>query len=224
MISLPPWANGPFELLVHAEGHLRNGDDFDRRIALISFDNAIEVAITTYLTLNPIQRGGRSYPKAEVDKWLNNYHTKLDFLEAEIAARCSSWQVDKSHIVWAHDHRNEQYHGGHKGTPEKNVLKIVRDAALWVFAMLFEVCEAEAALENAIIDRALPGAPAPDKRLDVAIDAQYGVITVGEQSYYVSELLFAVDYTAYRDLGGRLCTPPEESAQEAEGTEGEKQP
>jgi hypothetical protein len=51
VISLPPWANGPFELLVHAEGHLRNGDDFDRRIALISFDNAIEVAITTYLTL-----------------------------------------------------------------------------------------------------------------------------------------------------------------------------
>ena len=85
MNSLPPWANGPFELLVHADGHLIGGEDFDRRIALISFDNAIEVAITTYLTLNPIQRGNRSYPKADVEKWLNNYHSKLDFMEQELS-------------------------------------------------------------------------------------------------------------------------------------------
>jgi hypothetical protein len=80
MISLPPWANGPFELLLHAEGHLRAGEDFDRRIALISFDNAIEVAITTYLTLNPIQRGNRCYENIDVEKWLNNYPSKLAFV------------------------------------------------------------------------------------------------------------------------------------------------
>ncbi len=115
MTSLPPWANGPFELLLHAEGHLREGGDFDRRIALISFDNAIEVAIATYLTLNPIQRGGRHYSKSDVDKWLNNYHARLEFLEAELVRRGVAWSIDRSHIVWAHDHRNEQYHGGHKG-------------------------------------------------------------------------------------------------------------
>jgi hypothetical protein len=53
MNNLPPWADGPFELIVHAEMHLRKGEDFDRRIALISFDNSIEVSITTYLTLHP---------------------------------------------------------------------------------------------------------------------------------------------------------------------------
>src|SRR5206468_4760725 len=111
MNPLPPWANGPFELLVHAEGHLIDGEDFDRRIALISFDNAIEVAITTYLTLNPIQRGGRSYPKADVEKWLDNYHTKLEFLEFELDKRSTGWSVEKSYIIWVHDHRNEQYHG-----------------------------------------------------------------------------------------------------------------
>lgn len=216
---LPPWANGPFELLVHAEGHLRGGDDFDRRIALISFDNAIEVAIATYLTLNPLQRAGRSYPKVDVDKWLNNYHTKLDFLEAEIAARGANWRIDKGHIIWAHDHRNEQYHGGHKGTPERNVLKIVRDAALWVFAMLFDISDAEVTLEQALLDRAPPAASSRDRRFDVAIDGQYGIVEVGEQSYYVSELLFAVDDAAYRDLGGRLCTtrdviPPEDEEQQ----------
>lgn len=213
---LPPWANGPFELLVHAEGHLRGGDDFDRRIALISFDNAIEVAIATYLTLNPIQRDGRSYPKIDVEKWLNNYHTKLDFLEAEIAARSGNWKVDKAHIIWAHDHRNEQYHGGHKGTPEKNVLKIIRDAALWVFAMLFDVSDPEVALEQAILDKSSPAVPSRDRKFDVAIDAQYGIVEVGEQSYYASELLFAVDDDAYRDLGGRLCANSDESASGSE--------
>lgn len=211
MITLPPWANGPFELLVHADGHLRGGEDFDRRIALISFDNAIEVAITTYLTLHPIQRGGRSYQKADVDKWLNNYHTKLEFLEAELATRSVSWSVEKSHIIWAHDHRNEQYHGGHKGTPEKSVLKIVRDAALWVFSVLFEVTDAEAILEKAILDCAPPAEPVPDKQFNVAIDGTYGIVEVGEQGYYASELLFAVDYDAYCDLGGRLCAPGQDS-------------
>lgn len=221
MTSLPPWANGPFELLIHAEGHLLQGDDFDRRIALISFDNAIEVAIATFLTLNPIQRGGRSYPKADVEKWLNNYHTKLDFLEAEIKTRGISWQVDKSHIVWAHDHRNEQYHGGHKGTPEKSVLKIVRDAALWVFEILFDVNDAETTLEKAILDDSPPTPPSREKALDLAIDALYGIIQVGEESYYAGELLFSVDYSAYRDLGGRLSASDSESIPE---TEGGKQP
>lgn len=175
------------------------------------------VAITTYLTLNPIQRGGRTYAKADVERWQNNYHTKLDFLETEIAARDISWAVDKSHIIWAHDHRNEQYHGGHKGTPERAVLKIMRDAALWVFSVLFDVSEVEAALEKAILDKAPPAHPSPEKNFDIAIDAQYGIIEVGEQRYYTSELLFAVDYAGYRDLGGRLCTPARESTPRTEG-------
>jgi len=206
MKSIPPWANGPFELLQHAEGHLLGGEDFDRRIALISFDNAIEVAITTYLTLNPIQRGNRTYPKSDVEKWLNNYHTKLDFLETELIARHLRWSVEKSHIIWAHDHRNEQYHGGQKGTPEKNVLKIIRQAALWVFSVLFEVADVEALLAKAIVDSSPSSPPNPDKTFNKAIDREYGIVEVGEQSYYTSELLFAIDYAAYRDLGARLSS------------------
>jgi len=204
MSSLPPWARGPFELLVHAEGHLRNGDDFDRRIALISFDNAIEVSITTYLTLHPIQRGNRQYKREDVDKWLQNYHTKLDFLEHAIAERNTGWQVEKSHIIWAHEHRNEQYHGGSKGTPEKYVLELTRGAALWIFGILFDVSDVERALEEAIV-ALLPSAPPQrDGKYDRAIDREYSMIEVAGQSYYISELLFAVDYIAYCDLGGRL--------------------
>ena len=86
-VNLKPWAVRPFELIYHAEIHYRRGDDYDRRLALISFDNSIEVSITAYLSLNPIQRNGRTYDKEKVREWLKNYHTKLDFFSDEIRSR-----------------------------------------------------------------------------------------------------------------------------------------
>lgn len=210
MTDLPPWAKGPFELLVHAESHLLGGEDFDRRIALISFDNTIEVAITTYLTLNPIQRGNRNYAKADTEKWLNNYYTKLDFFEEEVATRGLAWEVEKSHILWAHDQRNEQYHGGQKGTPEKHVLALIRKAALWVFSVLYDVSDAEQRLTQAI-EEALPKpAPQHDDEYDRVIDRTYGMLDVCENSYYSSEILFAVDHSAYREIGERLIAMQQE--------------
>ena len=38
MITLTPWAHGPFEIILHAEMHYRDGDDLDRRIAIVGFD------------------------------------------------------------------------------------------------------------------------------------------------------------------------------------------
>ena len=204
MTVLPPWANGPFELMVHAESHLQGANDFDRRIALISFDNAIEVAITTYLTLNPMFRGGRSYSNDDVRQWMRNFHTKLDFFEKELERRDVKWLVEKSHIIWAHDHRNEQYHGGQKGIPEMNILEIARSAALWIFSILFDVGDSEAALEQAVLAQTPTPPPSRERNLDAAIDEEYGITAVGDQNYYTSELLFAVDYAAYRELGGKL--------------------
>ena len=204
MIALQPWANGPFELLIHAESHLKSGDDFDRRMSLISYDNAIEVSITTYLTLHPIQRGDRTYENKDVYKWMRSYHSKLEFFEEEIKSRNTEWLVEKAHIIWAHDYRNEQYHGGQKGIPEKNVLDVARNAALWIFSVLFDVRDVEALLEQVLLERTPSDPPTREKRLDTAIDEQYGLISVGEQSYYASELLFNVDYAAYRALGVEL--------------------
>jgi hypothetical protein len=209
MITLAPWANGPFELIVHAEEHLRNGDDFDRRIALISFDDAIEVAITTYLTLHPIQRDNRDYPKAKRDEWLRNFHSKLDFLEEELAARSLAWTVEKSHIVWAHDHRNEQYHGGKKGTPEQTVLAIARTASMWIFGILFEVTDVDAAVKEAA-QASLPQiVPLRNREYDEAIDTAIDAVAMGDAIYSASELLFHTDYDAYRELGASLVEEDE---------------
>lgn len=212
MTAVPPWANSVFELIVHAEMHMIENGDFDRRIALISFDNAIENSITTYLTLNPINRGGKAYPQRDVNHWLTNYHTRLEFLEGEIALRQTVWTVDKTSIVWVHDQRNVQFHAGNRGVPERNVLEIVRRAALWVFSMLFGVNDVETELKREIRARTPTPPPVPNERFDRAIDARYGVIDVCGAGYYASELIFAVDVASYRNLGESLDagTPTEE--------------
>ena len=87
MNALTPWALGPFEIILHAEMHYRDGDDLDRRIAVVGFDNAIELAIHTYLSLHPIQRQNRTYQRVDVEKWLANFHSKVEFFVNEATTR-----------------------------------------------------------------------------------------------------------------------------------------
>lgn len=204
MTPLPPWANGPFELLVHAEQHLRAGEDFDRRIALIGFENAIEITVAAYLSLKPIQRCNKSYPAADIGKWLANYHTKMDFLDLELLERKLTWIVDRTHILWCHDQRNEQYHGGNRGVPEKQVLEIARRTAIWVFGLLFDVSDVDQRLAAAIAPKKSSPTPERNPAFDSAIDGAYELIDIGGQPYSPSEILYSVDYEAYRNLGIEL--------------------
>lgn len=148
--ELKPWAARPFELIYHAEIHYRRGSDYDRRLALISFDNSIEISIATYLSLNPIQRGNRQYPKKDVEKWMNNYYSKIEFFILEIQKRGLPEYKEKAEIVWYHGQRNEHYHGGGFGVPEQGSLDGIREVALWIFSVLYETSDVETKLEAAI--------------------------------------------------------------------------
>ncbi len=216
MSVLAPWAYGPFELILHAELHLLEGNDFDRRIALIGYDNAVEVAITTYLTLNPIHRQGRQYPRQQVDQWLTNFHTKLDFFEADTTSRAIPVKVEKSHLIWYHQIRNDQYHGGTPSIPDQRALMGVREGALWIFSVLFDVVDVESLLQDRLVElqqaRALP--PKEDQ-IDRVIDEAYGVVTVAGTRYYTSEILYSVDPVAYRTLGLELDESVEEGERDA---------
>ena len=204
MTTVPPWGIRIFELLVHAESHLRDGGDFDRRIALIGFDSAIENSITTYLSMNQIHRKGKTYDSESVNHWLFNYPTRLEFLEAEIESREKRWVVDKDHFVWVHDQRNEQYHGGNIGVPEQEVLRIAREAALWVFSFLFDVADVESELERAARDSARGSDEPPNPEFDEVIDLNFDIVEIGDNAYLASELLFAIDNNAYRAIGEEL--------------------
>lgn len=213
---LRPWARGPFELLLHADQHRHGGDDFDRRIAVITYDNAIEVAITTYLSLNPIQRGDRQYAKDQVEKWLHNYHTKIDFLMVEIEARQLAAVCEKAEIVWYHDLRNDQYHGGKPTVPQWEELEGIRKVAIWVFSVLFNVPDAEVRLEAGLLAHISEDVPARSDEYDQLIDEAYGNCIIGDDEYPTSQALYGIDPVAYSELGTRL---QQEKAEEADPTD-----
>lgn len=147
-----PWEVRPFELIYHAELHYRKKTDYDRRLALISFDNSIEVSITRYLSLHPSQRGDREYEKQDVSQWNNNYHTKIDFFISENNRRGLPQYKEKEDIIWYHEQRNECYHGDTVGVPEISTLKEIRKIALWVFSILYEHPDIETELETIVLD------------------------------------------------------------------------
>lgn len=199
--SLKPWAYGTFELLVHAEMHRVGGGDFDRRIALIGFDNAIEVAITTYLSLHPIQRGIRQYARNDVETWTDNFHTKIDFFMVELQKRNVPCLCDKADIVWYHEVRNAQYHGGGATVPQGRELDGVRTAALWIFAVLFDVADVERLVTDEIAGRAQVSLPTRTDETDRLIDDQHGLVDLAGKKYYTSEVLYALDPVLYSEVG-----------------------
>lgn len=140
-----PWARGPLELLQHAEEHRLGCRDFDRRVALIGFDNAIESSVITYLSLNPVQRGGRAFPKLEVERWLANFHSKVEFLEQFAASLQKVMPVGRPEIIYYHSLRNDLYHNGNGVVPATEHVDGARQAAIWTFSILFE-CDTEALL------------------------------------------------------------------------------
>lgn len=198
--KLEPWTFGPFELLLHAEDHYTKGNDFDRRISLISFDNCIEICITTYLTLHPTQRGSREYRKEDIKKHLDNFHTKIDFFYQEIKRRGIDEKHPKSSIIWLHDHRNEQYHNGKTSVPNLHDLNLIREIAIWIFSILYEKQQVDDLLSEELIKRNGKPVLPRDLKVDRIIDKQYGLIQLGGQSYYASEILYAVDPIAYREF------------------------
>lgn len=216
---LKPWAYGPFEVLMHAEMHFRLGEDLDRRIAMIGFDNAIEVAITTYLNLYPIQRANRAYPKADVEKWLENFHTKVDFFFAECSTRTIDSTAKKDELVWFHEVRNGQYHNGGAAIPQRRELDGVCSAAVEIFSVLFGENDVLAALESHIAALSPVPPPAREDQSDRLIDNEYGMIEVCGQAEYVSDILYALDPTRYHGTAMDLRSRTETDAEEREPKE-----
>lgn len=204
-MSLHPWAEGPFELILHGEIHYRAGEDFDRRMALISFDNSIEVSITTYLSLNPILRGGVAFETEEVVRWSRNFHTKLDFFEYECNRRKISISVERTHVIWYHDLRNKQYHEGRPAAPNRRDLEGLRSAAISVFSVLFDVPDVEAVLDQQFeAMMRTDDKPRRDPVLDDAIVNAFGLVAFGDSVYLASELLHSHDAVAYKEIGLEL--------------------
>lgn len=216
---LKPWAYGPFEVLMHAEMHYRKGEDLDRRIAMIGFDNAIEVAITTYLNLHPIQRSNRTYVRTDVEAWLQNFHTKADFFFAECLLRSLTPSAQKDEIVWFHEVRNGQYHSGGAAIPQRRELDGVRAAAIEIFGVLFDQAYVVTALEEHLAELGPPALPLRTDEHDRLIDSQFPLVDVCGQPAYVSDILYAMDPTRYQEIALELRDASEAPSPGSDGSD-----
>lgn len=194
MPPVPRWSIGPFELLVHAEEHFRRDGDIDRRLCMIGFDNAIESGITTYLSLKPEQRQGRTYSQADRDGWLKDFPSRIEFLYEELKARDVAPVFEKADVLWFRSIRNEMYHSGLGVVPHGDCVKGIREAALWIVGALFEIED----IETYVFEEVEARIPTRNPEFDASFDEANAEVDIGGLVYSPSDVLFSVDPRLYR--------------------------
>ena len=130
-----PWTDGPRELLQHAVDHLSQGNDFDRRIAMISIDNSVELIIKTYLGLpkRALDHSGPS--RKELGQASESFPALLDLLEKYAGHKIVGLGLDD--LEWYHRIRNQLYHSGNGITVEKSKVETYFEFASTLFESLF---------------------------------------------------------------------------------------
>lgn len=131
---LPPWASGPAEILQHGLDLLVKDSDANRRLAMISIDNAIELIIKTYLGL-PKRVNGLKITRSEYREFSESFPKLLDALEKHGESKLGS--LDLGEIEWFHRLRNQLYHQGNGLTVERAKVEIYGQLAVALFQNLF---------------------------------------------------------------------------------------
>jgi len=129
---------------------------------------------------------------------LRNFHTKLDFLRKEFQRRDVQDEQLQENLVFFHQQRNEQYHKGSYSTPNLDLLKELRDAAIRVFSVLYEIERIEEELEAYVSELVPPkAAVTPSKTFDRALDDKFGYVEIAGIPFRTSEALFMIDSSTY---------------------------
>jgi len=133
-----PWVSGPRELLDHAQTHLqmKTKSGFDNRIALISIDNAIEVAMRTFLALPKRIRGRNGPPRRRVQE-AYSFPDLIDLLEEY--ANDLIIGVGFDDIEWFHRLRNQLYHDGNGLTVDPEQVETYLQIAILLVEQLFQI-------------------------------------------------------------------------------------
>jgi len=134
MSPKPPWASGPGEILKHGLELLRKDTDTNRRLAMISIDNAVELMMKTYLGL-PQRVTGLKISRSEYQEFAESFPRLLDALEKYASDKLDG--INLGEIEWYHRIRNELYHQGNGLTVERDKVEVYAELANVLFANLF---------------------------------------------------------------------------------------
>lgn len=129
-----PWASGVSEILKHGLSLLEKDTDTNRRLAMISIDNAVELMIRTYLSL-PERVVGFKISRKEFAEISSGFPNLLDGLEKYGADKLMGLNLGE--IEWYHRLRNELYHNGNGLTVESGKVLVYAELARLLFRNLF---------------------------------------------------------------------------------------
>jgi len=129
-----PWASGPGEILKHGLKLLQDDSDTNRRLAMISINNAVELMVKTFLGL-PKRITGLSITRSEYQDISESFPKLLDALEKHAAEKLTG--IDLGDIEWYHRLRNQLYHQGNGLTVERNKVEVYARLANSLFENLF---------------------------------------------------------------------------------------
>src|SRR5947209_1251175 len=133
-MSASPWASGPGEILQHGLSLLQKDSDVNRRLAMISIDNAVELMVKTYLGL-PKRVTGLQIGRDKFREISESFPKLLDALETHASDKLDG--VDLGIIEWYHRLRNELYHQGNGLTVERDKVEVYAELAKLLFKNLF---------------------------------------------------------------------------------------
>lgn len=184
--ALKPWMIKPFHFLFHGEVHYLNSSDYDKRIAYINFDNSIEVSIYAFMHSNACKKGLNIYKKENLDKVKNSFYDKLEVFESYIQGKKLLVRWDKDDINYYHEQRNSQYHDASLSSPDTQELDTIRQIAIWIFSVLFEISDMESLLKFALneSEKSFPEIPR-----DFAIPKVEGILQTHENSLFIASIL-----------------------------------
>jgi hypothetical protein len=133
-VAQSPWASDPGEILRHGLELLKRDTDTNRRLAMISIDNAIELMIKTYLGL-PSRVTGLTISRKDYQEFSDSLPKLLDALEKYASDKIQG--INLGEIEWYHRLRNELYHQGNGLTVERDKVAVYAELANLLFENLF---------------------------------------------------------------------------------------
>ena len=134
-MSGQPWASGPREILQHGLSLLHDDTDTNRRLALLSIDNAVELTAKTFLGL-PKRISGIHIPRKEMAEISESFPKMLDAMETYAEDRLEG--INLGEIEWFHRLRNQLYHQGNGLTVDRDKVEIYAELANLLFKNLFD--------------------------------------------------------------------------------------
>ena len=140
MFNIPEetWISEPLELLEHAALHIKKGEEFDLTIALISIDNAVEISIKIFFTINR-RTFGLSRKKFNESK--QHFPSLLDLLLEYAPHKTSESNLDA--IEYYHKIRNNLYHNPVGITTKAKIVELYFTLADNLISELFDIREEE---------------------------------------------------------------------------------